>query len=33
MFIFNRPILAVVVALTIPILLVLVDGMFGLGTT
>ena len=33
MFIFNRPLLAVLVALTIPILLVLVDGMFGLSTT
>ena len=32
MFIFNRPLLAVVVALTVPVLLVLFDGMFNFST-
>jgi hypothetical protein len=32
MFIFNRPLLAVLVALTVPVLLVLVDEVFDLGT-
>jgi hypothetical protein len=32
MFIFNRPLLAVVVALTVPVLLVLFDGFFDFGT-
>ena len=32
MFIFNRPLLAVVVALTVPVLLVLFDGIFDLST-
>ena len=29
MFIFNRPLLAVLVALAVPVLLVLLDGTFG----
>jgi hypothetical protein len=32
MFIFNRPLLAVVVALTVPVLLVLVDGVLDFST-
>jgi hypothetical protein len=32
MFIFNRPFLAVLVALTVPVLLVLLDGVFDFGT-
>jgi len=32
MFIFNRPLLAVLVALTVPALLVLVDGVFDFST-
>jgi hypothetical protein len=32
MFIFNRPLLAVLVALTVPVLLVLLDGAFDFGT-
>jgi len=32
MFIFNRPLLAVLLALTVPALLVLVDGEFDLST-
>jgi hypothetical protein len=32
MFIFNRPLLAVLAALTVPVLLVLLDGVFNLGT-
>ena len=32
MFIFNRPLLAVLAALTVPVLIVLLDGAFGLGT-
>jgi len=32
MFIFNRPLLAVLVALTVPVLLVLVDGVFDFST-
>ena len=32
MFIFNRPLLAVLVALTVPALLVLLDGAFNLST-
>jgi len=33
MFIFNRPLLAVLVALTVPVLLVLLDRAFDLSTT
>ena len=32
MFIFNRPLLAVLAALTVPVLLVLLDGVFNFGT-
>ena len=32
MFIFNRPLLAVVVALIVPVLLVLIDGIFDFST-
>jgi hypothetical protein len=32
MFIFNRPLLAVLVALTVPVLLVLVDAVFDFST-
>jgi hypothetical protein len=32
MFIFNRPVVAVLVALTVPVLLVLLDGLFDLNT-
>jgi len=32
MFIFNRPLLAVLVALAIPLLLVLLDGVYDLST-
>jgi len=32
MFIFNRPLLAVLVALTVPVVLVLLDGVLGLST-
>ena len=32
MFIFQRPLLAVLVALTVPVLLVLLDGAFGFST-
>ncbi len=31
MFIFNRPLLAVLAALTVPVLLVLLDGVFSFG--
>jgi len=31
MFIFNRPLLAVLAALTVPVLLVLLDGLFEFG--
>ena len=32
MFIFNRPLLGVLAALTVPVLLVLLDGVFKFGT-
>jgi hypothetical protein len=32
LFIFNRPLLAVLVALTVPVLLVLLDGVFDFST-
>lgn len=33
MFLYNRPLLAVLVALTVPVMLILLDGVFGLSVS